>query len=194
MTHPEGPTQGFFGEFQDDFKNADKAEVFGTGRIPEGPYKAVCTLVDTKGDGDLIDHEKFQANSGTKGLKIYLEILEPESVKPKGKGDSIPTKGEILEHVFWVTKNNLPYIKRDISTIFGRDIDDLSEVETAKWAGNTCEIGVADETYQGFVKSRVKWFNKWAPKKPVTPTPKVTAKEGDKAPAATQAPGENTAF
>jgi hypothetical protein len=154
-----------FGDFEDSFKNTPKAEAGGGGGdlIPEGVYKVVCSQQDVRGDGKLVDHEVIKSKAESKGLKLFLEILDPESVKV-GKED-IKTRGQVIEHVFWVTQKNLPYLKRDAATILGRDLKSLSELTATTWAGLTCEVGVKHEVYQGFKNSRVSFFNAWSPKK-----------------------------
>src|SRR3972149_10270422 len=111
-----------FGDFEDDFKTAKKAEAGGGGGdlIPEGVYKVVLSQQDVRGDGVLVDHEVIKSKAESKGLKLFLEILDPGEVKVGT--EAIKTKGQIIEHVFWVTKKNIPYMKRDIATILGRDL------------------------------------------------------------------------
>lgn len=145
-----------FGEDMDDVYKQEEAASMPSGRIPPGTYKAVCT--QDPGSDVSRDHEIFEAGTGTKGLKIFLELLEPEEVNGKA------IKGEILEHVFWVTKKNIPYVKRDVATILGKAPESLAELAGASWAGNTCEVVVKDEERDGYVNSRVKFINPWKPK------------------------------
>jgi hypothetical protein len=86
---PENP----FGEFEEvAAKTEAAAPMSSTGRLPVfANYKGVCTTVDLKGDGVMVDKEIFEARTGTKGLKIFLEILEPEEV------GGVKVKGEIHE-------------------------------------------------------------------------------------------------
>lgn len=160
MGDPTNP----FGDFEDDFKKTDKADPASTpGRIPPETYKFVLTAQDVKGDGVLADHEIFVANSGTKGFKLYCEVLEPESVPNPKTGEPHVTKGAILEHVFWVTQKNLPYLKRDIATILGREVAALGELPGIAWAGRTFEGVVNDEKRDGFVRSKIAFINPWSP-------------------------------
>jgi hypothetical protein len=154
-----------FGDFEDAFKNTPKAEAGGGGGdlIPEGVYKVVCSQQDIKGDGVLVDHDVIKSKTESKGLKLFLEILDPETVKVGA--DVIKTRGQTVEHVFWITQKNLPYLKRDIATIIGRDLKSLAELNSTVWAGLTCEVGIKHEVYQGFKNSRVSFFNAWNPKK-----------------------------
>ena len=157
MTHPENSE---FGDFEDEFQKSKKAAPgAGIDRLPEGLYKGVCTSVDMEGDGKLVDHDIFTTGSGTRGFKLFFEILEPEKVK------DVKTKGEIHEHVFWITNRTFEYLKRDIASILGRDLNSLSELKTIQWAGKTLEFGVKDETYQGFTRSRTTFINAWSPTK-----------------------------
>jgi hypothetical protein len=154
-----------FGDFDDDFKTAKKAEAGGGGGelIPEGLYKVVISQQDIKGDGVLVDHEVIKSKAESKGLKLFLEILDPAEVKVGT--ETIKTRGQLVEHVFWVTKKNIPFLKRDVATILGRDLKSLGELTSTIWAGNTCEVGVKHEVYQGFKNSRVSFFNAWKPGK-----------------------------
>lgn len=150
-----------FGDLEGEFKTVEKAEPgMSVGRLPEAVYRVVCSAVDKKGDGKLIDHEIFTSKSGSIGFKLFLEILEPEMV------GEVATKGEIHEEVFWITVKNLPYVKRDIATILGRDLESLNELTTIQWAGKTCEISLKDESYEGVTRSKKQFINAWRPEKP----------------------------
>lgn len=147
-----------FGEFEDVAKNTEAAKPGSSpGRLPPGAYKGVCTTVDLEGDGVLVDKEVFTTGSGTKALKIFLEILEPEKV-----GD-VTVKGEIHEHVFWVTDGMVPYIKRDVPIITGKPWESMAQFAKQKWAGATVEFGLKDELYMGFMRSKVSYFAPWVP-------------------------------
>lgn len=193
MTHPEGE---LFGDFETDFKNTDKAQHGSSlGTVPEGAYKVACCAQDITGNGKVVDHEVFEANSGTKGFKLFLEIQSPEFMVNKATGEKVKTKGEVIEHVFWVTQKNLGFLKRDIATLLGRDLKSLSELTKITWLGKTCEVGVKHEVYRGFNQSRVSYFNAWNPdsdkKKgggPKGDAPKDPAPSG--APAGGAAPGK----
>lgn len=156
---------GEFSDFEDEFNKAPKAEAGGGGGdlIPEGPYKVVCSQQDVRGDGKLVDFELIKSKTETKGLKLFFEILEPAEVKVGT--EMIKTKGQVVEHVFWVTGKNLKFIKRDVATIIGRDLKSINELTSLTWAGLTCEVGIKHEVYQGFKNSRVSFFNAWNPKK-----------------------------
>ena len=155
MVHdPENP----FGDFEDTAKNTEAAKPGSSpGRLPPGVYKGVCTTVDLEGDGVLVDKEVFTTNSGTRALKLFLEILEPEKV-----GD-VTVKGEIHEHVFWVTDAMIPYIKRDVPIITDKPWESMAQFAKEKWSGKTVEFGLKDELYMGFMKSKVSYFAPWKP-------------------------------
>lgn len=157
--------QSEFGDFEESFQKTPKAEAGGGGGdlIPESVYQVVCSRQDVRGDGVLVDHEIIKSKAESKGVKIFLEILSPESVKVGT--EMVKTKGQIQEHVFWVTQKNLPYLKRDVATLLGRDLKNLTELTTMQWAGLTAEVGIKHETYNGFKNSRVGFFNQWNPKK-----------------------------
>jgi len=154
-----------FGDFEDSFQKTAKAEAGGGGGdlIPESVYRVVCSAQDVRGDGKLVDHEIIKSKQETKGFKLFFEILEPETVKVGN--DTIKTRGQVQEHVFWVTEKNLRFLKRDVATIIGRDLKSLAELMSLTWAGLTCEIGIKHEVYQGFKNSRVSFINAWNPKK-----------------------------
>jgi hypothetical protein len=163
MVHdPNNP----FNDFEDDFKKADKADPASTpGRVPPETYKFILTAQELReGDGTMADHETFVANSGTKGFKLFCEIVEPESVPNPKTNEPHRTKGVVLEHVFWITQKNLPFVKRDIATILGREIESLGELVKITWAGRTFEGVVKDETRDGYTKSKIGFINPWAPK------------------------------
>jgi hypothetical protein len=157
--------QSEFGDFEESFQKTQKAEAGGGGGdlIPESVYRVVCSRQDVRGDGVLVDHEVIKSKADSKGVKIFLEILDPETVKVGN--EAVKTKGQIQEHVFWVTQKNLPYLKRDVATLLGRDLKTLNELTSMQWAGLTAEVGIKHETYNGFKNSRVSFFNAWSPKK-----------------------------
>jgi hypothetical protein len=155
-----------FGDFEEDFKKSEKALNTTPGRVPPATYKFVLTSQPVPAESDtLADHEVIIGkNTGTKGFKIFCEILDPESVPNPVTKEPHITKGAVIDHVFWVTTKNLPYIKRDVATILGREVENLAELVKIAWAGRTFEGVVDDESYQGRVSSRIKFINPWAPK------------------------------
>lgn len=158
--------EGIFDDVENDFGKADKAEPLAApGYVYPGTYQVVCVAIDPKGDGKIIDHDAFEARTHTKGFKLFFEILSPEKVRNEETGEEEETKGKVVEHVFWVSKDNAPYVKRDIASILGRELESLKELHSIAWAGKTCEIGVKDDTYQGFLRSKVAFINAWAPEK-----------------------------
>jgi hypothetical protein len=178
MTNP----QSEFGDFEESFAKTTKAEAGGGGGdlIPESVYQVVCSRQDVRGDGVLVDHEVIKSKADSKGVKIFLEILSPESVKVGT--EMVKTKGQIQEHVFWVTQKNLPYLKRDVATLLGRDLKSLAELTSMQWGGLTAEIGIKHETYNGFKNSRVSFFNSWNPKKAADGGKKTENKQQQAAP------------
>lgn len=188
-----------FGDFEEDFKNTEKAaQGAAPGRVPEETYKFVLTSVDLKGDGVLVDHDIFITPAGTKAVKLFCEILDPETVEnPKTKEPQV-TRGSVLEHVFWVTKATLPYVKRDLSTILERDIDSLREIPSITWAGRTFEGVVRDDSYNGYIRSKINFINPWVPEaeeqaapEPEKPARPAAAQPNPKKPAT--APAKSTA-
>ena len=149
-----------FEDLETEFQNVDKAGPgMSAGRLPPHPaYRGMCIAFEVK-DGEQVDKEYFRTPSGTKAVRIRLEIIEPEKVEDE------EVKGRPYEHVFWVTVPNLPYVKRDASIILGTEITKLEELLTSVWAGKTVEFGAKDETYLGFLRSKVTHFNPWTPEK-----------------------------
>jgi len=162
-THPENNE---YENFENDFKQSKEAEAgMGVGAVPDGTYQVVCSKQDLKGDGTQVDHETFEANTGTKGFKIFLEILTPEIMVNKTTGEKVKTKGEVVEYVFWITQKNLSFLKRDVKTILGRELTSLSELKTIVWVGRTCEVGIVNKlNKRGFKQSEVSFINAWSPK------------------------------
>lgn len=202
MGDPTNP----FSDFDDDFKKTEKAELTTPGRVPPGTYKFVLTTQEIKKGVETVmaDHEFFVANSGTKGFKLFCEILDPESVPNPKTGEPHVTKGAVLDHVFWGSVKNLPFLKRDLSTIIARDFrpdEKVSEVmANTSWAGLTFEGVVRDEEYNGRISSRIAFINPWQPpasdganpdgaaktsKETAKPDPKAETKKAETAPAKT---------
>lgn len=165
MGDPANP----FSDFDEDFQKTEAAENSTPGRVPPETYKFVCTTKEIKKGTETVkaDYEIFVANSGSRGFKLFCEILDPESVPNPKTNEPHITKGQVIERVFWGTKDNLPYMKRDLGTIMGREIkpnEKLSDVLTkTQWAGLTFEGVVRDEEYQGRVSSRIAFINPWKP-------------------------------
>jgi hypothetical protein len=207
-----------FGEFEEDFAKTEKADPASTpGRVPPETYKFVLCAQELKeGDGILKDHRVIVANTGSKGFGLFCEILDPESVPNPKTGEPHITKGVVLEHVFWITQKNLPYVKRDLATILERDDFKMSELTSITWAGRTFEGVVRDETRDGYTRSRIAFINPWVPGKAdgkkdadkkgaadtkkdaakgaATGAAKDTAKPADKKTAASSAKGGNVDF
>lgn len=187
-----------FGDFEEDFKAAEKAAPGAMEKLlPETTYKFVCTTKDLKGDGVLADFETFDANTGTKGFKLFCEILEPESVPDPRTGEDFPTKGEVVDLVQWVTKKNLPYVKRDLSTILGRDLVSMGEAVTATWAGRTFEGVLRHEAdNKNIVRNRIAFINPWTPEEAKVEAKPETKKAPTPAKPVTQAKpaGKGVAF
>jgi hypothetical protein len=159
MTNPNP-----FGDFESDFQKVDKAAPGAVEKLhPTGTYKFVCTTKDLKDDGVLVDHEVFSAKTETKGFKLFCEIVEPESAIDEN-GQPVKVKGEVVDHVFWVTKNNLPYVKRDLATILGRDLTSMGEITNLTWAGRTFEgVLTHEKDNKGIMRNRIAFINPWTP-------------------------------
>ena len=157
-------TENIFGDFESDYRLAPKAPPGSTpGRVPPGTYKFVLTTHEPEEGQAPIDYEIISSKTGTKGFKVFCEILEPETMMNARTGEHEETKGKVIDHVFWVTKPNLPFLKRDISIILGRDLESLEELTRLPWAGRTFEGVVKDEEYQGIIRSRIAYINPWTP-------------------------------
>jgi hypothetical protein len=198
MTHPGTNEENEFGDLDDRFKAIPKADagIDPGDLLPEGVYKVVCSAQDLTGDGKPVDHEMITAKTGSKGFKLFFEVLEPETVKPKGSAEAVKTKGEIQEHIFYITGDNLPYVKRDLATILGRDLQSLTELKKITWAGLTCEIGTRHEVFRGFKNSKISFIAPWKPgadKKAIVQETKKTT-QTDKTQEAAQTGGKKLDF
>ena len=160
---------GLFDGLEEEFQNTDPATFTSPGRVPPGTYKVMCIAQDPKGDGVTVDHEAIKSSGkGTPGLRVFLEILEPnqveDGVKPGTEEPNIiTTRGMTFEHTWWINKNTLPYFKRDAKTILGRDLKSMAEATSGIWAGKTFEAVVRDDEYEGRIRSRVNFINPWRP-------------------------------
>jgi len=172
--------ENVFGDFESDFKKSDKAPPGSApGRVPPSTYKFVLTTNEPEEGQPPVDHEIITGKQkGTKGFKLFCEIVEPESVPNVKTGTPEETKGKVLDHVFWITKDNLPFVKRDISTILGRDLESLEELTKLTWAGRTFEGVVKDDEYQGIIRSRVAFINSWTSVEGESGEPAAGEKEG----------------
>jgi hypothetical protein len=151
-----------FADMDVDWENTEKAPPPSTpGRLPQfNAYKGVCVAFDPKGDGNLVDREYFVTPSGTKAVKICLEILEPAQVENE------TVKGKTFEKVFWITQDAWPFVIRDASTILGVDIKNPKELLDNVWAGKTVEFGLRDKAdLNGYVRSNDTHWNAWSPEK-----------------------------
>lgn len=186
-----------FADMECDWEKVEKAESgFQSGRLPEfGAYKAVCVTFDpgTTQSEEQVDHHYFvtEKGKGTKAVKITLEVLDPEKVGEEA------VKGRTHEHVFWITPDNWPYVRRDAETILGKEIKHPKDLLTSVWAGHTVEFGVKNEEWNGTKRSKTSFFNAWAPEKKSDAkksdeTKKVNAKATQKA--AVPAKEEEPAF
>lgn len=149
-----------FGDLETEFQNVDKAQPgMSSGRLPaHNAYKGIVVPFDWDGNGETSDKKFFTTPTGTKAVKIALEILSPDKVGEE------EVKGRTFEHVFWITAKNLPYVKRDASIVLGRDVTSLkNDLLDAVWAGKTVEFGLKDEVHNGFVQSKATHFNAWSP-------------------------------
>ena len=200
-----GDTQDPFADMECDWEKVEKAEAgFSSGRLPEfASYKGVCVPFDpgSSQSEEQVDHHYFVAKStGSKCVKICLEILDPEKV------DDEAVKGRTHEHLFIITVKNWPYVRRDAETILGKEIKHPKDLLTSVWAGKTVEFGVRDEEWNGAKRSKTSFFNPWAPAKPESktetkktgaPSVKAPTKSSAKpapAPAPAAASGEDPAF
>ena len=143
-----------FGQLNDLFagaKTQEKAKFSLS--VPPDTYRVVCRM---NPDDPTQDFEIFEANSGTSGIKIFFEILSSK----EGVTDA---KGEVVEKVFWLTAKNFPYVKKDLRTLLGRDVQSLDElVVGGVFAGKTAEIKVTHETdAKGYNRLNIAWLNSW---------------------------------
>jgi hypothetical protein len=154
--------------FEDQWKQSQEAEDRQYKLLPEIAFRC-----------GVQDYRWFHANSGTLGLELSFEVIEPKEYA-----------GEILPHVFWITSNNLPYVKRDVKKLTGKSLESVKELHAIKWQScfaevvNRHEVNPNDPNQRKY--NRVMFINAWNPSnKPGT----GTKKDGHKtAPTATKKP------
>jgi len=161
-------THNPFEAFDDTWAKTPEAPAGGGGtRVPKAVYKFVLASVNLGKDGEdkIVDREVIdnRAKQGSLGLKVFAEIVEPENVPDPRTQELVRTRGKIIDYVFWVTEKNMPFIKRNIHTITGSELDKARDLLTIPLAGCTFEAGVDDEEYNGRINSRIQWFNPWKP-------------------------------
>ena len=141
---------------------------------------------DPKGDGQMVDFEIFKANTGTSGIKMTCETLEPEKVADQKTGEEVEMKGVLVEKVFWVTAGTLAFVKRDLGTIIGKEVPEgikLSDVvQKTTWAGRTFEgVYRHEKDNKDVLRGVIAFINPWNPDEPAKPAD--TAKKEEKKPA-----------
>ncbi len=145
-----GMTDNFFADINDEWAKTSPEKGKGQKKdipsLPEGVYR--CILVSNELG---LDAEALKSTStGSKGVKIFFKVLTPTQYE-----------GEIIDHVFWLTLKNLPYVKRDLYTILGYEIEDLNQLLGGIFAGKTAELKVVHDTYKGWTNLKVAWFLPW---------------------------------
>jgi hypothetical protein len=161
MGNPNDP----FADIEFDWEKSEKAAPgASTGRLPvHNCYRGVIVPFDFNGDGNVMDHFFLNKEGVSMGVKICIEILDPEKVEDE------TVKGKSYEHMFWLTPASWPYVQRDVEVIFGKVPKHPKQLLDAVWAGRTIEFGLRDELRNGFMNSRATHFVAWTP-----------GKEGDK--------------
>ena len=177
-------TDSAFGDLDDEFAGQTAAPAGGGALYPEATYKYVIVPFDPKGNGQMVDFEIFKANTGTHGLKMMCETLEPEVVKDEKTGEDVTMKGVIVEKVFWVTgksakgEGTLAFVKRDLGTIIGKEIPEgikLSDVvQKTTWAGRTFEgVYRHRRDNKDVLRGEISFINPWNPDEPAAETKKA---------------------
>lgn len=112
------------------------------------------------------DFSWLKADTGNRGLKVMFEIIEPAvalDFTNDEKGKKVGVRGKIIEHVFWITAKNLPFVKRDVLKITGRELDSPKELMDINWMECFVEIVLKHDTYEGRTRNKVAFFNEWSP-------------------------------
>lgn len=147
---------GDLAEFDQQFNETEEAPEGGGLLIPPGTYH--CGVQDYTW---LKSKEK-----GTRGLKIAFEVVEPAVMKDD-KGKEVETVGKVINHVFWITEKNLPYVKRDVHKILRREIASIRELADINWMECFAELVTRhEENPNGWMENRVRFFNSWNPSDP----------------------------
>ncbi len=158
-----------FGDLDDEFAGAEAKAASAEKLQPPATYKFVILPFDAKGNQQMVEYDIFKANTGTHGVKFSLEILEPKVVTNEA-GEEVATAGEIVEKVFWITANNLGYVKNDFEQILQAELpakQKLSEtLEKNTWAGRTFEGVLRNEKdNKGTMRNSVSFITAWSPEK-----------------------------
>jgi hypothetical protein len=140
------------GEFDGDWNESEEAADFQEVLLPEQAYQC-----------GVQDHSWLKSdNSGNRGLKIVFEIIEPAVVKDAA-GEDVEVRGKTIDHVFWISKKNIPYVKRDVHTLTGQEIKAIRELMDINWMECFVEIVNKHDTYDGRTRNKVAFFNEWSP-------------------------------
>ncbi len=122
--------------------------------IPNGTKGIRVAVIDQKAD--------YIGGNETPDVKVTFEVVEPENFE-----------GVRIWHDFWITRANVPYLKRDLLTLGwkGEKISALMDPNNADLIGLGAEVTVNEEEYekdgQKRKKNTVRFFD--APWKPPAP-------------------------
>ena len=140
------------GRFDDQWNETEAAADFTEELLPPQAYQC-----------GVQDHSWLKSdNTGNRGLKIVFEIIEP-AVATNEKGEEVEVRGKTIEHVFWISKKNIPYVKRDVHTLTGHEIKAIRELMDINWMECFVEIVSKHDTYENRTRNKVAFFNEWTP-------------------------------
>ncbi len=156
-----------FGDLDDEFAGAQAKAPAAVKLLPGGTYGFAIVPFDAKGDGVMVEYDTFKAGETT-GIRMMLEALMFDGVLNKDEeGKDIPVLGEQVEKVFWVTANNIPYLKNDLGAILQREIpagEKLSKTMSETWAGRTFQAALINEKdKKGVMRNSISFITQWAP-------------------------------
>lgn len=61
-------------------------------------------------------------------------------------------------HTFWITEDNMPYLKRDLEIICKKPLKNITILKKMDWMKAIFKAHVKDETYDNKTRSKIQWF------------------------------------
>lgn len=156
--------ENFWDELDDHWQEEAKKEAEEEARksgefnlLPEGTYNLQVK------DWTIMRSKK----KGTPGLNMEFIVVD-------GK-----YKNRKQWHTFWLTKNNLAFVGRDLHYLTGRFFTQFSELKTFDFKGLYVTAKTKHEEYEGKVNSKIAYFSTVLDKKKEEVKPTATASHED---------------
>ncbi len=186
-----------FGDLDSEFAGVAPKAPASQELFPTGEYGFVIVpFKEDENATEMVDYATFKAGDTT-GIRFMLEFLDPKVAKD-AEGNDVEMTGKQVEKVFWATKNNLPYLKNDWSSILQTTLEGkkLSEVlEKTTWAGRTFRgVLVHEKDKRGVMRNSISFITPWAPEAPPADVKKDAGKKDDAKKTTASAGGKATKF